>query len=211
LLFRIFNTIDYDSDEEWFTQPAECVTRLVCSQTGLPPSSFCNNIINDYFLPVISTSKTCDHMREVIVSPDEKISYCKSCMPAKDYKKKLYNNFAPDLISYFEERNIGYTKIPSHNPDCEKVFAEHGPAIMFPKNGSEYLLSRKNPEPIQLKCRAAADVSKVYWYINNKFYKSAEAHANPYFVPVEGPVKISCTDDKGRNRDINITVRYVDL
>ena len=24
LLFRIFNTIDYDSDEEWFSQPADC-------------------------------------------------------------------------------------------------------------------------------------------------------------------------------------------
>ena len=32
-----------------------------------------------------------------------------------------------------------------------------------------------------------------------------------FFVPEEGPVKISCTDDKGRNRDIRITVKYVNL
>jgi hypothetical protein len=27
LLFKIFNTIDYDSDEEWFTQPKDCDIR----------------------------------------------------------------------------------------------------------------------------------------------------------------------------------------
>ena len=32
-----------------------------------------------------------------------------------------------------------------------------------------------------------------------------------FFIPDEGPVKISCTDDKGRNRDIKITVKYVNL
>jgi len=48
-------------------------------------------------------------------------------------------------------------------------------------------------------------------YINNKFYKACEAKSKQFFVPEEGPVKISCTDDKGRNRDIIIRVRYVNL
>ena len=38
LLFKIFNSIDYDSDEEWYSQPEDCDTRKVCSETGL--SSF---------------------------------------------------------------------------------------------------------------------------------------------------------------------------
>jgi penicillin-binding protein 1C len=54
-------------------------------------------------------------------------------------------------------------------------------------------------------------VAKVYWYINNAFYKSADAHARSFFMPGEGPIKISCTDDKGRNRDIWIRVKWVDL
>jgi penicillin-binding protein 1C len=54
-------------------------------------------------------------------------------------------------------------------------------------------------------------VIKIYWYINKHFYKTSNAGAKQFFVPEEGPVKISCTDDKGRNRDIWIKVRYVDL
>ena len=61
------------------------------------------------------------------------------------------------------------------------------------------------------KVRFIVDVSKVYWYINNRFYKAADTKTRQFFMPEEGPVKISCTDDKGRNRDIRITVRFVDM
>ena len=150
-------------------------------------------------------------MREVFVSEDEKLSYCHSCLPGSGYKKKFFRNYSTAVLSYMAERNISYNQIPVHNPRCEKVFQEAGPAITSPKNGAEYLISKKNPEPIQLSATAGADVAKMYWYINNKFYKTAGAGSKQFFMPEEGPVKISCTDDKGRNRNIKIVVRYIDL
>ena len=86
LLFKIFNTIDYDSDEEWFSPPADCEQRKVCSETGLLPTDHCSNIVMDYFIPMISTTKTCDNWREILVSADDKISYCKSCVPESGAK-----------------------------------------------------------------------------------------------------------------------------
>src|SRR5262249_22287227 len=90
LLFRVFNTVDYDSDREWFSQPDDCDIRMVCAETGMPPAAFCKHVITDYFVPLISPTKLCDNMNEVAVSPDEKISYCRSCMPLNGYKKKWY-------------------------------------------------------------------------------------------------------------------------
>jgi penicillin-binding protein 1C len=78
-------------------------------------------------------------------------------------------------------------------------------------NGTEYLISKKHPEPLQLVCETGNDVSRVYWYINNQFYKITNAGSKQFFLPTEGNIKISCTDDKGRNRDIKISVKYVDL
>ena len=132
-------------------------------------------------------------------------------MPDAGYKKKMYKMITPDMQAFFEKRNIAYEKVPAHNPDCEKIFKDGGPAITSPKNGSEYLISRKNPEALLLSTNTGNDVSKVYWYINNRFYKSGDARTKQFFIPEEGPVKISCTDDKGRNRDIWIQVRYVNL
>ena len=211
LLFKIFNTIDYDSDQEWFEQPKDCDTRIVCSETGLLPEDRCTHTVMDYFIPLISSTETCNNVQEVMISPEEKISYCKTCMPDAGYKKKMYKMVPADMQAYFEERKIAYDKVPMHNPDCEKIFKEGAPAITSPKNGSEYLISKKNPEALQLSTNTGNDVSKVYWYINNRFYKSSDAKTKQFFIPEEGPVKISCTDDKGRNRDIWIKVRFVNM
>ena len=211
LLFKIFNTIDYDSDEEWFTQPQDCDIRQVCSETGLIPSEHCTSLTTDYFIPLISSTRVCNNWQEIMVSPDEKISYCKSCAPQTGYKKKWYKIVEPDMQAWFEENRIVYQKIPPHNPNCELIFKGAAPSITSPVNGTEYLINKKDPEPLQLICKTANDVSKVYWYINNKFYKSSNVGEKQFFVPGEGPVKISCTDDKGRNRDIRITVKYVNL
>ena len=115
------------------------------------------------------------------------------------------------MQSYYDDHGMAYKKIPLHNPLCEKVFRDEKPQILSPGNGMEYLISKKDPEPLQLKCRTGNDVSRVYWYINNQFYKTGNAGSAQFFVPSEGPVKISCTDDKGRNKDVWIKVKYVDL
>ncbi|TMI92299.1 MAG: penicillin-binding protein 1C [Bacteroidetes bacterium] len=211
LLFKIFNTIDYDSDEEWFSQPTDCEQRQVCSETGLLPTDHCTNIVMDYFIPMISPTKRCDNWQEMMVSADEKISYCKNCAPETGYKKKWYKIIEPEMQAWLQENKLTYEKIPPHNPGCEKIFKDGIPDITSPTSNTEYLINRKDREPLQLVCKTSNDVSKVYWYINNKFYKSSDVGEKQFFVPEEGPVKISCTDDKGRNRDIWIKVRYVDL
>ncbi|HEY4064568.1 MAG TPA: penicillin-binding protein 1C [Puia sp.] len=211
LLFGVFNTIDYDDDASWFQQPADCDVRMVCSETGLPPADLCTHRVTDYFIPLVSPTRQCDNMQEVFVSADEKISYCHTCLPAAGYKKKWYKVIPPEMKEYYEANRIAYSSIPPHNPGCEKVFREGAPVVTSPANGSEYLISRKDPEPLQLRCRVGNDVGKVYWYINDKFYKTGEAGSKQFFIPDEGPIKISCTDDKGRNRDVWIRVRYVAL
>lgn len=209
LLFRIFNTLDYDSDLDWFHQPEDCAIRKVCGSTGLLPGEHCKEIITDYFIPLVSSSHVCDHVQEVIVDPEEKISYCMSCRPTAGYKKILYEAIAPDMQAWMDEHHIVYKRIPPHNPSCEKIFREGAPAITSPSSAAEYLIDRKYPEPLQLSCNTGSDVSKVYWYINDQFYKTAAASAKIFFTPPEGPVKISCTDDKGRNRDIWIRVKFI--
>ena len=210
LLFRVFNTLDYDSDREWFSPPAECDMRMVCSESGKVPSAHCDNIIMDYFLPGISSQEECSHVREIMVSADERFSYCISCAPATGYKKKIFPQLVPELQHFLSESKRAMVFIPPHNPACERIFSEGAPQIVSPVNGTEYLLSKETPEPIQLECKTGNDVQKIFWYINDRYYKTADAGSSQFFMPSEGQVKISCTDDKGRNRDITVLVKKVD-
>jgi penicillin-binding protein 1C len=211
LLFKVFNTVDYNSDAAWYTPPKDLEVRQVCSVTGLPPGEYCSNLISDYFIPLISTSKTCQHMQEVKLSADGTFSYCETCVPAEGYIKKWYNITAPELQQYFAERNLAYQKLPPHNPYCEKIFRGNGPSIVSPRNGAEYFINSKEPEPLQLSAHAGSEATKLYWYIDDVLYKIVRPGEKQFFVPPQGNVKISCTDDKGRNTNIRITVKHVSL
>jgi penicillin-binding protein 1C len=59
--------------------------------------------------------------------------------------------------------------------------------------------------------QSRGELSRVYRYINDRFINHLLAFYKPFFVPEQGPAKISCTDDKGRNRDILIKAKYVNV
>lgn len=206
LLFKIFNTIDYDSNSDWYSPPAGCEWRQVCSETGLPPGPACANLVTDYFIPMVSTTRTCSHLKEVKLSADHAISYCEACAPALGYTKKKYAVYEPELLQHLVQSGRPYEAIPVHNPACERVFRGDGPVITFPQSGAEYFLDKEAPEPLQLTAQAAADVVKIYWYINDRFYKACGRGEKQFLVPEKGPVKITCSDDKGRSRSIWIKV-----
>ena len=209
LLFDIFNSIDYNSKAEWFAPPAQLDLRLVCSQTGLPPGENCSDLVTDYFIPGISPYKKCEHVREVAVDPGEKISYCRNCCPETGYKKVLYPNLPPAVSAFYLENGISFKKVPPHNPECSTLIGGSPPRITSPVNRKEYLLEKNAGQQIQLSCNAEATVREVYWYINDRFYQKAGKDQKVFFMPEEtGTVKISCSDDQGRNSDIKITISF---
>jgi len=211
LLFEVFNTIDYKSDAEWYDVPEKLEFRLVCSETGLIPNSFCTNLTNDAYIPNISSNKKCEHLLKIQVSVDTSISYCTSCLPESGYINVFYPNYPPEIISYFETNQLKYRKAPPHNPQCERIFAENKPDITSPINNVEYFIDRADTTQILLTCNAANNVDIVYWYINDKFYKKARPIQKVFFKPGEGMVKISCTDDKGRNANVHIKVKMINF
>jgi penicillin-binding protein 1C len=206
LLFNIINSIDYNSTNRWFAAPQDLKVRLVCAETGQVPGDFCEHQIADYFIPLVSAIQKCTHAKEVAVQVDEALSYCTSCLPQGGYKKKVYPNFSPELIAYFESTGVAYVKIPPHNPACTRIFDSQAPLIVSPANGQEYIVDSQSAE-LMLSCQAHNEVKKVYWYINDRLYTSAAASEKVFFKPTTGPVKISCSDDKGRNSDVKIMVR----
>ena len=60
-----------------------------------------------------------------------------------------------------------------------------------------------------LVAQAANDVKMVSWYINNQFIKTEEKNKPVFIVPTLGKLKISCTDDKGRNSNCWIEVKML--
>src|SRR4030095_9205817 len=129
---------------------------------------------------------------------------CRNCLPEAGYKKKMFPDLAPELVSWYESENISYEKVPPHNPKCLRLFTENAPSITAPTDGMQYILEKNEGQQLMLTCNADNEVKTVFWYINNRFYASAGVHEKIFFTPEAGNVKISCSDDKGRNSDVKI-------
>jgi penicillin-binding protein 1C len=220
LLFDLFNSLAYNSTNEWFAPPASLDFRLVCTETGLVPGEHCTNQLIDYYLPGASTSHRCQHQQEVLVTADGTYSYCRACVPASGYRRALYPNVLPEVLAYREAQGQPTRRLPPHNPACRLVHGSSadGPlgrnsevaslAITSPAAHAEYVLDAADQQ-LLLSCAAAAEVRQVYWYVNDQFLRAAQATERVFFRPPTGEVKISCADDHGRNVDVHVLVRHL--
>ena len=170
LLFQLFNAIDHNANNEWEQAPKDLSFRLVCAKTGKIPNDFCNDQVMDYYIPGVSNNERCNHLKEVFISDDEKYSYCTSCLPSGGYKTKYFENIAPELSAYYRANHIAYEKIPAHNPACTRAFNGRAPVITSLGNGMVYIVMDKQQQQLALSCSASNDVSKINWYVNDKFY-----------------------------------------
>ena len=208
ILFKIFNYLTFNQKHDWFKRPAGLDFRLVCSESGLPPSETCTNLVMDDYIPAISPNRKCDHQIPVFVDETASVSYCRSCLPQAGYRTNFFPNLSPGLIAFYEEEQIPYRKIPPHNPLCNRVYHTDSPVITSLTDGKEYILYANAKQQLQLAFTATSDVNKVYWYINDKFFNQALPGQKLFFTPNAGLIKISCSDDKGRNSDISVKVSF---
>lgn len=208
ILFKVFNYLIQHKTSSWYKMPQSVDFRIVCSESGLPPSHFCSNLSTDYYIPGISPNKKCTHLVEVHTDPDETVSYCRSCLPETGYKTDYYPNLPAEVITYFQEKNIPYRKIPAHNPSCSRIMKDQNPVITSLLDGKEYILYKNASTQLQLSCSVSPDVNKVYWYVNDSCIGEADPGSKVFFKPFQGKIKISCSDDRGRNTDISVLVRY---
>ena len=209
LLFSIFNTIQPVRQPGWFVPPPDLDYRLVCSESGLPPDTFCHHLVMDYFIPGVSPAMRCNHLQKCFVNESKTISYCRSCLPEKGYREAFYPYYPPGLIAWYNEMQIPYQSLPPHNPHCPSVKFSGAPVITSLTDGAEYLIIKGRRQQLQLACNAENGVAGIFWYLNDKLFRAALPGEKVFFTPEEGHYKISCSDNLGRNCDIWIKVTYV--
>mgnify|MGYP002859249504 CR=1 FL=1 len=207
LLFELFNVIDYQSKKQWFAPPKNIDYRYICPKTGHLCQTFCTEKITDMFIKNVTIQKYCDHVVQVYVNKDSSISYCNSCLPDNEFQINSYNNYPPNLINFYENEKISYSKIPPHSELCTKVYDKKGPIIVSPTDEAEYLIEENSGAEMLLNAQSDNKAGKLFWYINNKMV--AEAKPNqPIFVKLPlGIVKISCSDDLGRTTSIQVKTK----
>ncbi len=208
LLFDLFNAIDYNPKRTWFKKPKVVGIREVCAETGMVPSKNCSEIISDYYIKNVSSIKVCDLYKEFWVNDDETIQYCPECLPDSGYKRKLYPVYDPELVLWNTLNNVDFKKPPPHNPNCQARFTHGGPQIISPSENFEYFVENNSGQEILLQAAYSEDVKNIFWYVNDKFLKRCKPDDKLFFMPESVSNKITCLDDKGREKSVLINVKF---
>ena len=208
LLIDIFNSISPVAQKSIMSMPADVQMRDVCANSGLLTTRRCSHSIEDYYSVRFTQDRYCEFDKECLVSPDGKTQYCSSCLGANHYKTATYEDYPPELLSFWDQIGMKYKPIPPHNAFCSRLFTGTGPKITSPSDAMTYYLASQK-QPLALQASSGLEVREHTWFVDERFLKRDRA-STKLFVPLSAGVHtISCVDDHGRTSAVKINVKFI--
>ncbi len=205
LLFELFSLVS-KGDKNWFEQPKNLASRKVCAITGKIPAEFCENLIEDYYIPLISHSTVCTHKKKIWVNTSETMSYCSHCVPDHGVFQKYYDDINSELAYFWMKEKKSFAKKPPHNPNCKKDVSENNLMILNPSQNGEYMVDLLNKRKMALECTASHDSEEISWFLDGKFITKVKPGENHFFVPDTGWHEAVCRDNKGRKDKVKFHI-----
>jgi len=208
LLIDMFNSISARHQKSILPMPGDVGMRLVCAESGLPPSPRCTELIEDLYSVSRTLNKECAVCKEYLVSSDGALTYCPSCLGQHTYRSVTRKEYPPELLAFWKKNNVPYDVPPPHNPLCTRVLPGDGPAIISPSdNMTYYLVSRS--QKLALQANAGLDVKEIAWYLNEQYIGRKHATDKLFVSFSGGDHTVTCMDDKGRVSKVRISVKLV--
>ncbi len=207
LVLELFNVIDYDAGKQWLQAPPRIRERLVCTDSGLLPQASCTHLCKDLAIAGVSPQRYCDRYREIFTDSSETVQYCTACLPPNGFIKGRYAMLAPDLALWMDMNQLTHPMPPRHNPDCGGVFHGAGPEIHSPTKNRTYYVEKG--QEIMLQAAPEASIQMHYWFANQRYLGACTAGEKLFFAPENGPIEITCMDDKGRMGTIQFEVEVI--
>ncbi|MDX1373910.1 MAG: hypothetical protein R3321_15650, partial [Nitrososphaeraceae archaeon] len=208
LLFDLFNAINYDSKNNWFKEPRNLYKRKVCSESGLLPTSLCTSLSEDYAIKNRSHNNKCNLHQEIYVNKNETIQYCTECLPQKNYHKKIYDVYEPDVSVWMLASGYNFPRPPLHSNNCQAKFTSGGPNILSPSENYEYLIEENSGQELMLLAASDSKIKTQYWFIDGKYFSKTSPGEKIFYSPINKNIKITCIDDNGRDNSINVVISY---
>ena len=208
LLFDIFNSISSHHQKSILPAPKDLNIRQVCSASGFAPGPHCSHLIEDYYSSAHTSNRVCEVCRDYMVSPDETIAYCPSCLADNPYKLVVREEYPAELLSYWQTTGRSFPRVPLHNPRCTRMYTGDGPAILSPSADMTYFFFSRS-QKLTLQASSGLDVRRHVWYLDDRYLGQEKAGEKLFTSLSEGDHTISCLDDRGRMSSVKIKIRYV--
>jgi len=206
LLIDIFNAISSPHQKTILPIPSDVGVRDVCATSGKLATKWCSHVIQDLFSKRHSLNQFCDIDKEYMVSIDSKKHYCVMCVKKHPHKLAVYQEYPPELLTFWKATGRPFRTPPVHDPTCEQLPQGSGPQILSPIHDMTYLLTH-GEEKIAFYATSGVDVKSHIWYVDDRLLGHKRAGQKFFLKLQDGKHHISCLDERGRLSSIMIVVQ----
>ncbi len=209
ILFALFTALSGEKSEQWFSEPENLKTRLVCSLSGLPLSLHCPTSIEDVFIPGVSSVRVCHIHKTIQVDTETGERLCSSCRPGKHFHEKKIAVFPASVATWLNANGFAIPVLPKHNPNCKRPIAGSHPIILSPTQNTVYQIRSNIPleyQKIKLSASVSGDTQDIFWFLNGELIYKGKAVDTTFLTPTVGNHKLTCIDGAGRSTSLPLTI-----
>ncbi len=213
LLFRIFNYLDKNGNQEWFERPVDLKKIEVSTNTGYRlQDTYLKDL--DEGVKVLSADIS-SSAKPLKYSPYERIIYlnkagteevCSLCWKIGDIKKVLKVIYPPEVNEYLRNKGNRVNTIPPHRSNCSTVSSRNPIEFSYPQQGSIILIPRGlkgEYQKVTIKVAHSHENSVLYWYIDKKYLGETTGLHNKALVLDTGWHVFHVVDGAGHFREIS--------
>lgn len=201
VLFDIINILP--SYKTWFETPYDdMILAPVCKQSGYLAGENCCDIDSVWISASGIHTNICPYHQKIYLDQSETFRVNSDCYPVNLMKEKSYFILPPSMEAYFINSNYWYQSLPPFLEGCSQNQQNVSEQIelIYPTNLSRVLIpiemtgdtlqaifkvSHRNPE------------TKVYWYIDEKYYGFTKDFHEMGFKLKPGNYTLNLMDENG--------------
>jgi penicillin-binding protein 1C len=181
----------------------------VCKVSGMLPTKYCPDTEPVWFIPGKSPIKTDTIHREIAI--DTKTGL-RACQFDKNTRFDVFEFWSSDLLKIYKRAGIQRRIPPAYNTSCalnSKVGEGFSPQIVSPQTEVKYIarMGENHHTLLPLTAVVDADVSHVYWFLNEQFIGKTTRDKSILWPARPGKFIIRVVDDYGRSDAREVTVQ----
>lgn len=182
----------------------------VCAGSGMLPTRWCPQLVSTWFIPGKSPIKKDTIYREIAI--DNKTGL-RACQFDQNVHFAVYEFWPSDLLKIFAQAGIARQTPPPFAKACSALdnVSTFPPQIVSPQSDVVYSIrdSQTEEASIVLQATTAADVKKLYWFVNNSLLGQVEPDKTLSWQAKPGRYQVRVVDDHGQSDVVGVMVQLL--
>ncbi|NLG83751.1 MAG: penicillin-binding protein 1C [Firmicutes bacterium] len=209
ILFELMNSLCRGKQIPWFTRPDTVGVRKVCALSGQSPGPYCEELVEELYLPDRSPVTVCRLHKAVEIDAATGYRLPPHYAGGRKTRRLVYIDWPPRVASWYASLGLSTDRLPPLSPVCQDPIPGAPPVIRSPSRDCTYRLREGIAPEYQKICLEASsgnEVRKLYWFLDGILVATVKPGERAFILPIVGKHRLICQDDLGRTAEMALVV-----